>query len=40
MGEKSMGENFVKNMGEKSMKKRNGWKFCKKNMGDKNFVKT
>ena len=35
-----MGENFVKNMGEKSMKKKHGWKLCKKNMGDKNFVKT
>ena len=25
-----MDENSVKNMGEKSMKKRNGWKLCKK----------
>ena len=34
-----MGENFVKNMGEKSMKKSMGGNF-KKNMGDKNFIKT
>ena len=30
MGEKSMGENFVKNMGEKSMEKGMGGNFVKK----------